>query len=164
LPDSTRAAIRADIDRDLKSMADTLKLTPEQRTKAKSILTEHAYNLVSLRDKYRSQEKTPQVIEAMRREIQGMRDSTDKKLGSVFTFDQMNQYRVKRDEWLGGMRTKLGLPPTSPAGAIPASTAPATLGATSGAATAPAGAVVDTAAKAAPPSPPAPADTTTKKP
>ena len=164
--DSTRAAIRADIDRTLRAMADTLKLTLEQKTKAKSILTEHAYNLTSLRDRYRSQEKTPQVVGAMRTEMQQMRESTDMKLGSVFTVDQMNQYRAKRDEWLGGMRTRLGLSPTGAnlAGTVPATT-PA--GATALAVPPPAGkvtvAVVDTA-KAVQQNSPAPADSTTQKP
>ena len=56
LSDSTRAALKSQIERELKAMADTLKLTPEQRAKARPILLDHAYQVKQLREKYARQE------------------------------------------------------------------------------------------------------------
>ena len=100
LSDSARAALKSQIERELKAMADTLKLTPEQRAKARPILLDHAYQVKQLREKYARQEKTPAVTDTMKKEMQTLRDATDGKLAQVLTGEQMTQYKKWRDEGL----------------------------------------------------------------
>jgi len=107
--DSARAALASQIDRQLKEMADSLQLTPEQRAKARPILLDHAYQVKQLREKYATKEKTPAVMETMKKEMQVLRDATDGKLAQVLTADQMTQYRKKRDEGLIRARAKPGI-------------------------------------------------------
>jgi len=127
LSDSARAALRSEIDHQLKAMADTLKLTPDQRAKARPILLDHAYQVKQLRDKYATQEKTPAVVEAMKKDMQVLRDANDAKLAMVLTGEQMAQYKKMRDEGLARGRAKLGITgmPAAPAPAAPAPAAPA---------------------------------------
>jgi len=120
LSDSARAALKAEIEHELKAMADTLKLTAEQRAQARPILLDHAYQVRSLRGKYAAQERTPAVTEAMQKDMQVLRDSTDARMARVLTADQMTQYRMKRDEWLGRTRTRHGLTGTPAAAGAPA--------------------------------------------
>ena len=107
--DSARAALTSQIDRQLKEMADSLKLTPEQRAKARPILLDQAHQVKQLRDKYATREKTPAVMDAMKKEMQVLRDTTDARLAQVLTADQMAQYRKKRDEGLIRARAKPGI-------------------------------------------------------
>ena len=124
LSDSTKAAIRAQVTRELTALADTLKLTPEQRAKARPIMLEHGYQLMQLRDKYVVQGRTPAVAEEMRKEAQALRADTDTKLALVFTGEQMAVYKKKRDEGLTRMRSKMGVAaPAAPAVPAPADTA-----------------------------------------
>jgi ABC-type uncharacterized transport system permease subunit len=127
LSDSARAALRSQIDRELKAMGDSLKLTPEQRAKARPILLDHAYQVKQLRDKYATQEKTPAVMDSMKKDMQVLRDATDGKLALVLTGEQMAQYKKMRDEGLARARSKMGITgmpgmaaPTAPAPAAPA--------------------------------------------
>jgi hypothetical protein len=108
MPDSARAAFRAEVQRQLKQMADSLKLSPEQRNNARPILLEHAYQVKQLRDKYAAMEKTPANREAMTKEMQTLREATDAKLAGVLSGDQMAQYKKMRDEQLAKVRTKVG--------------------------------------------------------
>jgi hypothetical protein len=126
LSDSAKAAIRTQITRELAALADTLKLTPEQRAKAKPIMLDHGYQLSQLRDKYAAQPKTPAVAEEMKKEAQSLRDATDTKLALVFTGEQMAVFKQKRDEGLTRIRSKMGVvaPATKATKAAPA--APAT--------------------------------------
>lgn len=141
LSDSARAALRSQIDRQLKSMADSLKLTPEQRAKARPILLDHAYQVKKLHDRYVVQPKTPASMEAVKKEMQGLRDSTDAKLAHVFTADQMIHYKRMRDEALTNHRSAMGIPSTpDTAHAAPAPPAAA-------ASSTPAPAAADTTAK-----------------
>ena len=127
LSDSTRAALKSQIERELKAMADTLKLTPEQRAKARPILLDHAYQVKQLREKYARQEKTPAVTDTMKKEMQTLRDATDGKLAQVLTGEQMTQYKKWRDEGLSRMRSKMGMTaPSAPAMAAPAAPAAGT--------------------------------------
>jgi Spy/CpxP family protein refolding chaperone len=124
LSDSARAALRSQIDRQLREMADSLKLTPDQRAKARPILLDHGYQIMQLRDKYATQEKTPAVTDAMRKEMQVLRDATDANLALVLTGEQMAQYKKKRDEGLTMARSKMGIaPPAAPAALTPAAPA-----------------------------------------
>jgi hypothetical protein len=127
LSDSARTAIKSQIELELKALGDTLKLTPDQKAKARPILLDHAYQVKQLREKYAKQEKTPAVVESMQKEMQGMRESTDGKLAMVLTGEQMVHYKKWRDEGLTRMRSKMGIqgmtPPAPPA---PAAVAPAT--------------------------------------
>jgi len=126
LSDSTRAALKSQIERELKAMADTLKLTPEQRAKARPILLDHAYQVKQLREQYARQEKTPAVTDTMKKEMQTLRDATDGKLAQVLTGEQMTQYKKWRDEGLSRMRSKMGMTaPSAPAMAAPAAGTPA---------------------------------------
>ena len=122
LSDSARAALRAQIDRQLREMADSLKLTPEQRSKARPILLDHAYQLKQLRDKYAGQERTPAAMETVRKEMHVLRDSTDAKLAHVLTADQMAHFKKWRDEGLTRARSKMGMtePPGMAAPVAPA--------------------------------------------
>ena len=155
LSDSARTAIKSQIELELKALGDTLKLTPDQKAKARPILLDHAYQVKQLRDKFATQQKTPAVVESMQKEMQGMRESTDGKLAMVLTGEQMVGYKKWRDEGLTRMRSKMGIQGTTP----PAAPAPA-----AGTAAAP------TPAKPAPavaapanPAAAAPADTAKKK-
>ena len=109
LSDSTRAALLAEVERELKLVADSLKLTPEQRGQARPILLDHAYQVRSLRDKYARQERTQATADAMRKDMLQLREATDTKLGAVFTVQQMNQFKARREEWLGRTRTRMGM-------------------------------------------------------
>jgi len=121
-----RAALRAEIDRELKSMADSLKLTPSQRSHTRPILLDHAYQVKQLRERYATQERTPQVIESMQRDMQVLRDTTDAKMARVLHSDQMAGYMANRDQWLNKLRARMGVTVPKPMAAQPAATAPAT--------------------------------------
>ena len=127
LSDSTRTALKAEIERELKTAADSLKLTPEQRAQARPILLDQAYQVRALRDKYAKQERTQATADAMRKDIQAIREATDNRLSAVLTVQQMNQFKAKREEWLGRTRTRMGMPgmvkpaaPATPPAATPA--------------------------------------------
>lgn len=107
MTDSARLAFRADVDRQLKQMADTLKLSPQQRANARPILLDHAYQVKQLRDKYAPMERTPANREAMTKEMQTLRDATDAKLAGVLSADQLTQYKTMRDAALVKMRAKM---------------------------------------------------------
>jgi len=150
LSDSARAEVVAQITRQLKEMADSLKLTTDQRAKARPILLDHGYQVKQLREKYATQERTPAITEEARKEMQVLRDATDTKLAQVLTADQMAQYKKKRDEELARARALMGMAAPAAAPALTPAAAPAlTPAAVAPAAVAPA--VV------------APADTTKKK-
>lgn len=114
MSDSARLAFRADVDRQLKQMADTLKLSPQQRANARPILLDHAYQVKQLRDKYVKMERTPANREAMTKEMQTLREATDGKLAGVLSADQMTQYKVMRDAALAKVRTKMAGAETKP--------------------------------------------------
>jgi hypothetical protein len=127
LSDSSRTALKSQIERELKAMSDTLKLSPEQKAKARPILLDHAYQVKQLRAKYAAQEKTPAVTDEMKKEMQTLRDATDGKLAQVLTGEQMAGYKKWRDEGLSRMRSKMGMtPPSAPAMAAPAAPAAGT--------------------------------------
>ena len=166
LSDSARTALKSEIERELKVIADSLKLTPDQRAKARPILLDHAYQVRSLRQKYATQEKAPAVVQAMQKDMQVLRDSTDAKMGSVLTAPQMTQFKTKRDAWLGQTRTRMGMggPPQAASAAAPAGM-PAPTDTAHKAAQAPPAAAPKVAPAAAPKAAPAaaPADTAKKK-
>src|SRR5204863_2668991 len=64
LSDSMRAALRAQAEREVKSWADSLKLTPEQKEKARPIILDQAYQTRQLRLKYSTMPKAPGLQEA----------------------------------------------------------------------------------------------------
>jgi ribonuclease HII len=107
LTDSARLAFRAEVDRQLKQMADSLKLSPQQRANARPILLDHAYQVKQLRDKYSPMERTAANREAMTKEMQTLRNATDGKLAGVLSADQMTQYKAMRDAALVKVRAKL---------------------------------------------------------
>lgn len=113
LSDSARAAVRAQVSKELKTMADTLKLTQEQRDKARPILLDHAYKLRQLRDKYAGMERTPENRAAMQKEAASLREATDAKLTALLTGDQMTAFKRWREEGMGRARAKLGVPADS---------------------------------------------------
>ena len=108
MSDSARAAFRAEVQRQLKQMADSLKITPAQRTTLRPILLDHAYQVKQLRDKYVAMERTPANREAMAKEMQTLRDATDAKLAAVLSGEQMAGYKKMRDEQLAKVRAKMG--------------------------------------------------------
>ncbi len=121
LSDSARAAIKAQIGRELKAMADTLKLTPDQRARARTILLDQGYQLHNLREKYMAMPRTPENRAAMTKEMQALRDSTDARLVNVLSADQMARYKKWREERLTTARSKMGTgapkaPPDTTAG------------------------------------------------
>jgi hypothetical protein len=120
-----RAALRAEIDRSLKSMADSLKLTPTQRAQARPILLDHAYQVKQLRERYATQERTQPVLQAMQSDLQVLRDTTDAKMARVLHSDQMAGYMMNRDQWLSRLRTRMGVTAPKTAAAPPANTAAA---------------------------------------
>jgi len=107
LPDSTRAALRSEIERELKAMADSLKLSQEQRAQARPIFLDQAYQLKQIREKYAAQEKSPAVMDAMKKDVQALREATDTRLGAVFTVNQMAHFKAKREAWLGQTKARL---------------------------------------------------------
>lgn len=122
MSDADRVALRGELERQLKALADSLKLTPDQRAQARPILLDQAYQLRQIRQKYAAQEKTPANQEAMKKEVQQLRDATDHKLGAVFTVHQMEQFKAKREAWLGQAKARPAAPGTAnaAAGAAPA--------------------------------------------
>jgi len=96
--------LRTEVDRQLKAMADSLKLTSQQRTSLRPILVDHANQLRQLHDKYAP--VTPANREAMMKEVQTLRDATDSKMAGVLSADQMAQFKKMRDEQLAKMRAK----------------------------------------------------------
>ena len=59
LSDSVRALVRNEVLTQLKQMADALKLSQEQRDKARPILLDAAYQIRQLRLKYGAMDRTP---------------------------------------------------------------------------------------------------------
>ncbi len=110
VPDSARSALRAQIAKELKQMADTLQLTPEQREKARPILLDQASKVRQLRDKYAPMPRTPENRAAMQKEMQTLRDASDTNLGAVLTADQMTRYKAWRDARLAAVRSRMGMP------------------------------------------------------
>jgi hypothetical protein len=127
LSEADREAIRTQISRELTALADTLKLTPEQRAKARPILLDQANQLRQLRVKYAAQAKSAAVTEEMKKEVQLLRDATDARLAQVFTSEQMAVYKVKRDAGVTKLRSKQGGAATAatPPPAVPATPAAA---------------------------------------
>jgi hypothetical protein len=113
MSDSAKAAVRAEVTKQLKTMADTLKLTQEQRDKARPILLDHAYQMRQLRNKYAGMERTPENRAAMQKDAAALRDATDAKLAAVLTGDQMTAYKKWRDEAMGRARAKMSMPADS---------------------------------------------------
>jgi len=114
MSDSGRRAFRAEVERQLKQMADSLKLSPQQRANARPMLLEHAYQVKQLRDKYAAMERTPANREAMTKEMQALRDANDAKLAGVLSEDQMTRYKAMRDQQLAKVRAKMGGGPAAP--------------------------------------------------
>jgi hypothetical protein len=106
--DSTRAAIKAQVEHQLKAMADTLKLTADQRAKVKPILMGQADQVKALRAKYMGQAKTPETQAAMAKEMQAIREAGDAKLAQVLSADQMTQYKAWRDAMMAKAKAKMG--------------------------------------------------------
>jgi hypothetical protein len=107
LSDSARAAVKAQVEKELKAMADTLKLTPAQRSKARPIMLEHAYQVRELRTKYAMAPRTPETREAMTKDMQSLRDATDGKLAEVMSGEQMTKYKEMRDAMLNRARARM---------------------------------------------------------
>lgn len=118
LSDSERTAIRSEVARQLRELADTLKLTQEQRDRARPILLDQGYKLRQVRDKYLKMERNAANREAMTKEVQGMRDATDVKLAAVLNPDQLQRYKAWRDAGLAKLRARM--PAQAPAPAAPA--------------------------------------------
>jgi len=114
MTDAQRTAFRTEVDHQLKQMADSLKLTPQQRANARPILLDHAYQVKQLRDKYVGMERTPANREAMTKEMQTLREATDTKLAGVLSADQMTQYKKMRDEQLARVRSRVAGGETKP--------------------------------------------------
>jgi hypothetical protein len=126
LSDSMRAALRAQAEREVKSWADSLKLTPEQKEKARPIILDQAYQARQLRLKYSTMPKAPGLHEAMTRDLKALRESGDAKLAQVLTGEQMTKYKVLRDAMMARGRAKLGIAaPATPPAAAPAAPAAA---------------------------------------
>ena len=113
------------MDRELKQMADSLKLTQDQRDKARPILLDQGYQLKQVRTRYAAMEKTPETTQAMTRDIHALRAATDAKLAQVFTGEQMTEYKRMRDAALARLRTKVGAPATPAAADTARHAAPA---------------------------------------
>ena len=120
-----RAALRAEIDRALKAMADSLKLTPTQRSQARPILLDHAYQVKQVRERYATQERTQPVLQAMQNDLQVLRDTTDAKMSRVLHSDQMAGYLANRDQWLNRLRARMGVTAPKPTAAQPVNPPPA---------------------------------------
>ena len=107
MSDSAKNAYKAEAEKQLNQMATDLKLTPEQKAKAKPILLDHAAQVKLLRDKYAVMEKTPATRDAMTKEMHSLRDATDGKLSGVLSADQLAHYKTMRDAQLAKMRSKM---------------------------------------------------------
>ena len=102
-------AMSDQVSQQLKTLADSLNLTPDQRAKAKPILMDQATGLKQIRSKYASLAKTPENVAAMKAEVLKLRDATDTKLGTVLSAPQMTAYKAKRDQWVKSAATKMGM-------------------------------------------------------
>jgi hypothetical protein len=107
MPDSTTAALKAEVQRLLKEMADSLQVTQEQRNALRPVLLDHAYKVNLLREKYAAMERTPANRDAMIREMQTLRDANDAKMAAVLSGDQMARFKKMRDEQLARIRPKM---------------------------------------------------------
>ena len=113
LSDTARAALRAQVERELGAMADSLKLTSAQRSKARPIMLDHAYQLRGLRTKYSTAPRTPETREAMAKDMQTIREATDAKLAEIMSGEQMAKYKQMREEMLTRARSKMSTPDTT---------------------------------------------------
>jgi septal ring factor EnvC (AmiA/AmiB activator) len=86
-----------EVQQQLKMMADQLKMTPDQRDKAKAILTDQAAQLKQMRTKYAGMPKTAENKEAMKKDMMALREDTDSKMSQVLSADQMTQYKAMRE-------------------------------------------------------------------
>ena len=118
LPDSVRRALRTRVDRQIREMADSLRLTPEQRAQAKQIMLDHASRVMMLTEKYAMRESAPEAVEAMQKEMKVLRDGNDARLATVLTAEQMTHYKRMRDHALARERAQMGWT-TAPAAAAP---------------------------------------------
>jgi ribonuclease HII len=109
LPDSVRTAIKAQVEKELKAMADSLKLTSAQREKIRPIILDHAYQLRQLRAKYATQPRTPETGEAMMKDAMAIREATDAKLAGAMSAEQMVRYKQMRDEMMERAKARMGV-------------------------------------------------------
>jgi len=114
MSDSEKNAYKAEAEKQLNQMATELKLTPDQKAKAKPILLDHAAQVKALRDKYSAMEKTPATRESMTKEMHALRDATDGKLTGVLSASQMTSYKTMRDAQITKMRASLSSTETKP--------------------------------------------------
>jgi hypothetical protein len=110
MSDAERASIRAEITRQLQQMADSLKLSPDQKEQARPILMDHANQLRQLRNKYVAMPKTPANRQAMVKEAAAIRSSTDARLAKVLSADQMTTFRRMRDEMRSTLKVRMNAP------------------------------------------------------
>ena len=103
-PPMSRDAMKDEVQRQLKMMADSLKMTPDQREKAKVILMDHANQLKQMRTKYAGMEKNDANKAAMKKDMESLRDATDAKMAQVLSADQMTQYKAMRDAHMAKMK------------------------------------------------------------
>ena len=109
LSDSARASLQSQIGHELRMLGDSLRLTPDQKSKVKPILIDHATALAGIRDKYSKLGKSTANMAAMKQEVLKLRDATDTKLASVLTPPQLTAYKAKREQWMKGAVSKLGM-------------------------------------------------------
>jgi len=103
-PGMSRDAMKDEVQRQLKMMADSLKMTPDQREKAKAILMDHASQVQQMRAKYAGMEKNDANKAAMKKDMESLRDATDAKMAQVLSADQMTQYKAMRDAQVAKMK------------------------------------------------------------
>jgi collagenase-like PrtC family protease len=108
MSDSARRALRVEVEGQLQQMADSLKLSPQQRDSARVILLNQAFQLQQLRDKYTAMDRSPANRQAMMKEMQTLRDVSDARLAGVLSGEQMTNYKRMRAEQVAKMRSRMG--------------------------------------------------------
>ena len=99
--------MKDEVQRQLKTMSQQLKLTPDQRDKAKAILMDQASQLKQMRTKYAGMEKNDANKAAMKKDVEDLRDATDAKMAEVLSADQMTQYKAMREAQKAKMKEKM---------------------------------------------------------
>jgi hypothetical protein len=101
------SAKKDEVQRQLKMMADQLKLTPDQRDKCKAILTDNAAQLKQIHAKYTGMEKNDANKAAMKKDMTDLRDASDAKMAEVLSADQMTQYKAMREAHMAKMKQNM---------------------------------------------------------
>jgi len=89
------------LDRQMATLKERLKLTPEQEAKVKPILAESAKKASEARRKHMPDGPPPADREAMRADMRQIDDETSEALGKILTAEQTEEHKKMRAERQG---------------------------------------------------------------